>query len=317
MIRLIGLIFCVFLPMLVLAQHVDHGAKSVRDSLVRDSLRRADSVKLRADSIRTVTDSLKHTDSAKAVRDSLRRTDSARLARKAQDSIHFSNMTKYKWSWAATGNINNTNTVSSYLVSNAASVSAVRKKSALNLSTSWVYGAQAGNLTNNDFTSTVDFNMYKTIRHFYYWGLVNYNTSLSLRVNNLLQSGGGFGYNLVDKKTAAVLISDGVLYENGDLYQVLYGGPGGNEPVRDKYQVLRNSFRLKFHFVIHDRIVLDGVELIQHSLASIHNYILNLSASGSVKLNKWLAVTTAFNFNKFTRTRSENTLITFGFTVSR
>ena len=64
-------------------------------------------------------------------------------------------------------------------------------------------------------------------------------------------------------------------------------------------------------------MILDGVELIQHSLSSIHNYILNLSASGSVRLNKWLAVTTAFNFNKFTRTRSENTLITFGFTVVR
>jgi len=275
--RLIGLIFCI-LPMWALAQA---------------------------------------NDSAKMVKDSLRHTDSAKQVRKATDSVHYSDTTKYRWSYSATGNINNTNTTSSYLISNAVSASAARKKSTLNLSTNWVYGAQSGNLTNNDYTAALDFSTYKILRHFYYWGLVNYSTSFSLRINNLLQSGGGFGYNLVDKKTAAVLISDGVLYENGDLYHVLYGGPGGNDPVRDKYQVLRNSFRLKFHFVIHDRVILDGVELIQHSLSSIHNYILNLSASGSVRLNKWLAVTTAFNFNKFTRTRSENTLITFGFTVVR
>jgi len=235
----------------------------------------------------------------------------------AADSVHYADTTKYRWSLAATGNINNTNTVSSYLISNAVQVSAMRKKSALNLSTNWIYGAQSGNLTNNDFTSTVDFNMYKSLRHFYYWGLINYNTSLSLRVNNLFQSGGGFGYNILDKKTAVILVSDGILYENGDLYQVHYGGQAGGATIQDRYQVFRNSFRLKYRFVIHDRVILEGTELIQHSLATIHNYILNLNASASVKLYKWLNLTAAFNFNKFTRTRSENTLMTFGFTIAR
>ena len=178
MTRLIVLILYIFLPAWALAQ----------------------------DSAKVAQDSLRRTDSAKQFRDSLRHTDSAKLVKKAGDSVHYSDTTKYHWSWAATGNINNTNTVSSYLISNAASVSAARKKSTLNLSTSWVYGAQATNLTNNDFTSTLDFSMYKTLRHFYYWGLLTYNTSLSLRVNNLLQSGGGFGYNLVDKKMAAVIV---------------------------------------------------------------------------------------------------------------
>ena len=80
MIRLIGLIFCI-LPTWVLAQS---------------------------------TDSLRRTDSAKLVKDSLRHTDSAKLVRKAADSVHYSDTTRYHWSWAATGNINNTNTVSSY-----------------------------------------------------------------------------------------------------------------------------------------------------------------------------------------------------------
>lgn len=243
-------------------------------------------------------------------------TDTAPQVKKATDSVHYSDTTKYHWSWSATGNFNNTNTTSSYLISNAVQASAVRKKAALNLNTSWIYGAQSGSLTNNDFTSTADLNMYKTLRHFYYWGLINYNTSLSLRVNNLFQSGGGFGYNILDKKTAVILLSDGILYENGDLYQVHYGGPSGTGTIQDRYQALRNSFRLKYHFVIHERITLDGTELIQHSLATIHNYILNLTASGSVRLYKWLNVTAAFTYNKFTRTRSENTLVTFGFTVS-
>ncbi|HEY8970317.1 MAG TPA: hypothetical protein VIM64_14535 [Puia sp.] len=234
-----------------------------------------------------------------------------------KDSTHYADTIRYHYSYSGTGNINNTNTVRSYLLSNAVSFSAVKKRDALNFSSSWVYGSQQGNLTNNDFTSTADFNWYKTLRHCYYWGLLTYNTSLSLQVNHLIQGGLGFGYNLIDKKHATFIVSDGILYEKGDLQDILYGTPQGNIHQRDRYQVFRNSFRIKYHFVIHDRITLDGVEMIQHSLATIHNYILNLSASGSVRLSKWLSVTAAFSFNKFTRTRSENTLLTFGITITR
>jgi hypothetical protein len=288
----IGLLFF-FFPVIALAQNNDPGTKAVRDSLStsKDSTHRRDTVPRVKDTIPQI--------------------------KKAADSVHYTDTTKYHGSWSATGNINNTNTFSSYLISNTVQASAARKKSALNLNTSWIYGSQSGTLTNNDFTATLDFNMYKTIRHFYYWGLVNYNTSLSLRVNNLFQSGGGFGYNILDKKTAVILVSDGILFETGDLYQLFYTGQPGGETIRDRYSVFRNSFRLKYRFVIHDKVTLEGIELIQHSLATIHNYILNLTASGSVRLNKWLNVTTAFTFNKFTRTRSENTLITFGFTVTR
>jgi len=245
------------------------------------------------------------------------RADSAGQVKKAADSSHYSDTIRYHWSYSGTGNINNTNTLNSYLLSNAVTVGAVKKKAALNFSNSWVYGAQGRSLTNNDFTSTADLSMYKTIRHFYYWGLLNYNTSLSLQINNLFQSGAGIGYNLLDKKTAAIILSDGVLFENGDLYQVHYGGPGGDATLRDRYHVFRNSFRLKYHFVLNNRITLDGIELIQHSLATIHNYILNLSASASVKMNKWLSLMAALNYNRFTRTRSENTLVTFGINIAR
>ncbi|HVU55197.1 MAG TPA: DUF481 domain-containing protein [Puia sp.] len=272
---------------MALGQINDPGAKSVRDSLYRDSVHRhMDTLK---------KDSVKH----------------------AADSVHYEDTTRYKYSYTGTGNFNNTNTVNSYLLSNIITFSAVKKRRAINLNTGWVYGSQQGNLTNNDFNATADINLYKTLRHFYYWGLMNYNTSLSLQINHLIQGGLGAGYNLIDKKKAALILSDGILYEKGDLYDILYGSPQGDMPQRDRYQVFRNSLRIKYHFVIHDRITLDGVELIQHSLVTIHNYILNLNASGSVRLNKWLNVTAAFAFNKFTRTRSENTLITFGVTITR
>jgi hypothetical protein len=277
------LIILLFLiPGWIRGQAGDPGARSVRDSLYRGP-------------VRTQKDSARH----------------------ASDSTHYEDTTRYKYSYSGTGNFNNTNSVNSYLLSNAVTFSAAKKSRTIDLSTAWVYGGQQGNLTNNDFSATAALNLYKTIRHFYYWGLVNYNTSLSLQINHLIQLGFGPGYNVIDKKQASLIVSDGILFEKGDLQDILYGTPQGNVTQQDRYQVFRNSLRIKYHFVIHDRISLDGVELIQHSLVTIHNYILNLNASGSVKLRKWLSVTVAFAFNKFTRTRSENTLLTFGITITR
>lgn len=234
-----------------------------------------------------------------------------------QDSAHYTDTLHLHFSYSGTGTINNTNTQHSFILSNAVQFSAVKKRAALNFSNSWLYGQQSGNLTNNDFTSTGDISLYKTLRHFYYWGLVNYTTSYSLQINHQVQSGFGAGYNLIDKKNAVLIISDGILYEKGDLYDILYGGPNGDVSQRDQYQVLRNSFRIKYRWVIRDLLVLNGTELLQNSLADGNNYILKLNAGASVKLNKWLSLTTAFLYNKFTRTRRENTLVTFGLTITR
>ncbi len=282
----LGILPLFILPFFAMAQNTDPGTKTVRDSLEQK-------------------------------KDTLRHSDSLRMVKHASDSSHYADTVHYHWSYTGTGNINNTNTVSAYLLSNSVGFSAAKKSGTLNFNNNWVYGSQSGNLTNNDFNSTADVNLYRTLRHFYYWGLVTYTTSLSLQINHLIQSGGGLGYNLLDKKKATVILSDGILYEKGDLYDILYGAPGGDIPQRDRYQVFRNSFRLKYHFVIADKVTLDGVELIQHSLLTIHNYILNLSARGMVRMNKWLNVTAALGYNKFTRTRRENTLVTFGVTIVR
>jgi len=272
-----------FIPFFCLGQEGDPGTKTVHDSLSRRQ-------------------------------DTLRRKDTAVHAR---DSTHYTDSIHYHFSYAGTGNVNNTNTLSAYIFSNTIGFSAVKKSAAFNLNNSWVYGSSSGTLTNNDFTSTADLNLYKTLKHFYYWGLVNYNTSLSLQINHLVQGGLGAGYNLIDQKKAVLILSDGLLYEQGDLYDVHYGGPGSGLTQRDVYQELRNSLRIKYHWVIRDKVILDGMEFIQNALTHDRDYILKLSGSASVKLNKWLNLTAACQYNRFTRTNSENTLVTFGVTIVR
>lgn len=248
-------------------------------------------------------------------RDSVHIKDSIRLAKKVADSIHFANTAHYHYSYAGTGTVNHTNTIDSYVFNNSLSGSVSKKSATFSISNNWIYGWQNGNLTNNDFNSTADVNLYKTLKHFYYWGLVTYNTSLSLQVNHLIQSGFGAGYSIVDKKIASLSLSDGILYEKGDLYDILYGSPNGDVPQRDRYQVLRNSLRIKYRFIIHDRVTFEGADYIQNSLTHFNNYILKINGSVSIKLYKWLSLTAALDYNKFTRTRSENTLMTFGLTI--
>src|SRR3954462_15793171 len=86
--------------------------------------------------------------------------------------------------FGSTGIINRTNTGNSYVLTNGLRFNISRKNIRLNSTNSWIYGAQQKNLTNNDFTSTLDFNLYKAASHFYYWGLANYDKSYSLKINN-------------------------------------------------------------------------------------------------------------------------------------
>lgn len=233
------------------------------------------------------------------------------------DSTHYTDTVHYHYAYAATGTINNTNDLRSYVINNALKLSRVQKREALNLGSSWVYGSAGGTLTNNDFSSVLDFGWYKTFPHFYYWGLAGYNTSVSLRINDQEQLALGLGYNLVDKKKSTLVLSDGPLYEKGDLYNVFYGRPGGPVTQRDQYTVVRNSFRLLYHFLVHDIISFDGTAFMQNAFDNVNDYNLKCNAGISIKLAKWFSFTTTLTYNKFTRTRSENTLLNFGLTISR
>jgi hypothetical protein len=164
---------------------------------------------------------------------------------------------------------------------------------------------------NNDFTAAVDFNLYnRKAKRLYYWGLGLYETSVSLKINNRFQAGLGAGYNIIDRPNAIVIVSDGILYEKSDLYQDVEGAS-------TDYETYRNSFRLKYRWVIKNRVTLDGTGFLQHSLSDRHDYIIKSNASASIKLIKWLSFTTALTYNKISETERENLLLTFGLTVEK
>ena len=188
--------------------------------------------------------------------------------------------------------------------------SRVSKKSiTLNNFNNWTYGWQQRKLTNNDLSSTLDFNLYKTLRHFYYWGLMAYDKSYSLKIINRWQGGLGVAYSFVDRETAFVNLSNGILYETGSL--------NVGDTAKTGYSTLRNSLRFRYRFVINGMITLDGMHLWQPSLNDGNDYILKSNTSLSVQLRQWLKLTAAFNYNKVNRTQRENLLMTFGLTAER
>jgi hypothetical protein len=243
--------------------------------------------------------------------------DSAASVRESPDSAHHTDTAHFHYNYSGTGTLNNTNYMGSYIFDNVLKLSLLKQSSALNFTNSWVYGRQNSVLTNNDFTSSLDLGIYKTLKHFYYWALTNYTTSISLLINNQLQAGLGPGYNLIDKKKAVLLVSEGAIYERGDLYDSLYGGTTGDIYQHDRYHTFRNSFHLLYHWVIQDRYIFDGSGFMQNSFSKWSDYNLRVTGSISIKLKKWLSFTTSAVYNEFTRTRSRNTLLTFGLSVQR
>ncbi|MBS1606249.1 MAG: DUF481 domain-containing protein [Bacteroidetes bacterium] len=241
----------------------------------------------------------------------------ADTARHAADSVHHTDTVHYHYNYTGTGTVNSTNSLHSSILNNSLKLSMAKKSATVDLMNSWIYGKQNAVLTNNDYSGSLAFNLYKAIRHAYFWGMANYNTSIPLQINHQLQAGLGVGYNVSDKKMATLILSDGPLYERGDLYDSLYGGPNGNVFRRDRYQTVRNSFRVLGHFVIRDRYTLDGTFFLQNSFAYWRDYILRVNGSVAIKLYKWLALTASYSYSQFTRTRGRNTLLSFGLTIQK
>lgn len=221
----------------------------------------------------------------------------------------FTDSTHYSVNYSTTGSINKTNDGETYLLNNAAKFGIRKKSFSLNFSNNWVYGKQNSQLTNNDFSSSLDFNLYNSIPHFFYWGLANYNTSESLKINNQLLAGAGIAYSIYDRKDAYLNISDGVLFDSSDLLLT--------DDVRDVYQTYRNSLRVVFKFTIRDFIVLNSSAFFQPSLARKNDYIFKSDSGLSFKLNKWLNLATALSYNRVSRTDRENLLFTYGLSFER
>ncbi len=220
----------------------------------------------------------------------------------------FNDSTFYHFNVASTGIINKTNIGASYLLNNSIKFSYSKKSIVVNTQNAWMYGKQQNIVSNNDFSSSADFNLYKTIKHFYYWGMANYDNSFSLKIRHRFQGGIGIGYNILNKKTATLLISNGILLERGSLFDKL------DKDWRD-YSVVRNSFKLKFRFTIKDKIIFDGSNYVQHSLEDLQDYIIRSNTNINVKILRWLTFTTTFNYNKISVTQRENILWSFGLGV--
>lgn len=222
----------------------------------------------------------------------------------------FNDSTHHYVNYVSTGTINKTNEGSSYVLNNALRFSISRKEYSLNTTNSWVYGKSLSNLSNNDFFSALDGNLYKTFDHFYYWGLASYEKSFSLKINHRLQAGVGVGYSVFDREELRIVLSDGVLYERSDLYDTPEEGA-------NQYEVLRNSFRFKFRAVIREVIVVESTDFLQHALSDRKDYIVKSITGVSIKLKKGLSLTGAVTYNKLSKTRRENLLVTYGLTYER
>lgn len=221
----------------------------------------------------------------------------------------FNDSTHYHVNYAATGTYNRANSAQSYVLNNGATFDVSKKNVSLNSYTNYIYGVNEGQETNNDFSSTLNFDLFRATRTWSYWGLASYATSYSLKINNQFQAGGGISYNGARSKTVEWSISDGILFETSNLYN--------QNPGKSTHTLARNSLRVKYHFVFFKNIILDGMHFWQPALNDISDYIVRSNNNLSVALNKWLRVTASLTYNRFNETNSENMLINFGLTVDK
>jgi hypothetical protein len=219
------------------------------------------------------------------------------------DSIH------YYGKFASAGSINTTQDGRAYLLNNNLRFGVSKKKIALNASAGWVYGQQDAALTNNDFTSSLDFSLLRGVRQLYYWGLATYDKSYSLKVNDRFQGGVGVAYNVVERKSVYISLSDGILFENSDVFL--------EDTIPDVYHTFRNSFRLLYKFVIHEKVIIDGTHFLQNSLSMGRDYNIRSTSNLSILLNKWLSITATMTYNRLNRTGRETLLFNYGLTVEK
>ncbi|SKA44595.1 Protein of unknown function, DUF481 [Chitinophaga eiseniae] len=221
----------------------------------------------------------------------------------------FSDSTHYLVKYASTGSINRTNDGNSYLLNNNLGFKVSKKRVTLNAGASYVYGKNNASLTNNDVSAAVDFNLYTDTAQIYYWGLANYDKSYSLKINNRFQGGAGIGYDLIRRPNALLNITDGLLFENSNLFL--------HDTIQDVYSTVRNSFRVQYKWTIHNIVVLEGNNYFQNSLIHGDDYMIRCINSMSVKLRSWLSLTASMTYNKLNRTDRENLLFNYGVTFEK
>lgn len=211
--------------------------------------------------------------------------------------------------FSPTGFINKTKSSRAYLLSNLLNYNTLKKNVALNTSANWIYGSNQDALTNNDLALHGDLNFFNPGKKLSYWTLVNFDKTYSLKVNYRLQAGAGASYNFIDSPWLRINISDGILYEKGDITNEI-----GNKII---YSIPRNSFRLLYKWSIKDRFTISGIHFYQPSLKSLKDYIIQSSSNISIKLNDWLSFTSSLVYNKVMLTERETLLFTYGLSIEK
>ena len=125
----------------------------------------------------------------------------------------FSDSVHYHLSYAATGTINRATEGRSYVLNNAFAFDVSKKNISLNNSNSWVYGETNGQKNINDFFSTLNFDVNRALKLWYFWGLASYTTSYSLQIESQFQAGVAFGLSQLMAK-GAITLKDGVVEQN-------------------------------------------------------------------------------------------------------
>lgn len=217
------------------------------------------------------------------------------------DSVH------HHFSFTSTGVFNKTKDQQSFVFNNAIGYEVNNRKIAYNTGASWIYGTQNEQLSNNDFSAAANVDYLKDIRKLYYWALVNYDNSYSLKINYRFQSGVGVGFNAFKSPKFNFEISDGFVFETSDLTDPVIG--------KDVYQTVRNSLRIKYRWAYNSTFSMEGTNFYQPSISDFGDYIFKLNNKLSIKLNKWLSLNAAMAYNKISRTNRENILLTYGLTI--
>ncbi|MGC4058593.1 MAG: DUF481 domain-containing protein [Chitinophagaceae bacterium] len=222
----------------------------------------------------------------------------------------FNDSTHYLVSANLSGNVNRTSSGTNYLLDNSLKLGVEKQQLTLNSNTRWLYGANAGTLINNDFSSIFDCNVYARPKaRFNYWALANFTSSYSLKIDYQFQGGSGIAWKAIDKPYLMMRLSDGFLYENS---QVLL-----KDGTTEQYQTLRNSFRIQLRANWNTRISFESVAFWQPSVIDGGDYIMNAQAGISVKAGKWLSFTSRLSYMDVSRTQRQNLLFTYGVTVGR
>ncbi|RQO31672.1 hypothetical protein DBR32_06915 [Taibaiella sp. KBW10] len=221
----------------------------------------------------------------------------------------FNDSTHYMAAVQSSGSFNKTNDGFNALYNNSIKYGMKFNSFIMNANSSWVYGKTPVKLSNNDWNTSLDFNLYKTLPHFYYWGLLNHASSYSLKINNQFQGGLGIAYRFFDRPNIRLSVSNGILYETSSIIQE----QGHNLD----YETFRNSLRVQFNYTFKELVKLRTVGFYQPSLTLKNDFIINANASVQIKVWKWVQFSTTATYNKVSRTNRENFILTYGLVAER